>query len=72
MSIEFFLLAEVGLDPWTEKVLDVALKNGYEQNTGSPGILESLTAFGVKSKVGIVHSPVVPRAGQALVRIPKW
>ena len=67
-----YLCAEVEVEPGTEQVLGARLEEGYEQNTGSPGILEGSKELKGKSEICIARSLVVPRAGQALVRVANF
>lgn len=62
-----FLRAEVEVEPGTEHVLGARLEDGYEQNTGSSGILEVSKELRVKSDICIARSLVDTRAGQTLV-----
>lgn len=72
MFAEIFLCAEVEVEPGTEHLLGARLEDGYEQNTGSPGILEASKELRGKSDVCIACSLVVQRAAQTLVRVPNF
>ena len=61
-----FLCAEVEVE------FGARLEEGYKQNTGSPGILEGSTELRGKSDICIARSIVVPRAGQAFVRVDNF
>ena len=48
------------------------LEEGYEQNSGSPGILEGSKELLGTSEIGIARSLVVQKAGQTLVRVANF
>ena len=48
------------------------LEGGYEQNSGSPGILEGSKELLGTSEIGIARSLVVPKAGQTLIRVANF
>ena len=61
--------ADAELEPGTEQVIGVRLEGGYEQNSGSPGILEGSKELRGTSEIGTARFLVVPKAGQILVRV---
>ena len=67
-----FLCADVEVQAGTELVIGARLEDGYDQNTGSPGILEESKELRGKSEICIARSLVVPRAGQTPVRIANF
>ena len=71
MFVEFFC-ADVEVQAGTELVIGARLEDGYDQNTGSPGILEESKELRGKSEICIARSLVVPRAGQTPVRIANF
>jgi len=62
------LCAEVEVEPGTEHVLGARLEDGYQQNTGSSGILEDSNELRGKSDICIARSLVDTRAGQTFLR----
>ncbi|PFX24433.1 hypothetical protein AWC38_SpisGene10957 [Stylophora pistillata] len=66
-----FLCADAELEPGTEQVIKGRLEGGYEQNSGSPGILEGSKENGV-SEIDIVCSLVVPKAGRTPIRVANF
>ena len=67
-----FLCADAELEPGTEQVIRARLEGGYEQNSGSPGILEGSKELLGTSEIGIARSLVVPKAGQTPVRVANF
>ena len=67
-----FLCADPELEPGTKQVIRARLQGGYEQNFGSPGILEGSKELQGTSEIGIARSLVVPKAGQTLVRVANF
>ena len=53
----------------TEQEIRTRLDGGYEQNSGSPRILEGWKEVQGTSKIGMGRSLVVPKAGETLVRV---
>ncbi|KAL9970389.1 hypothetical protein ACROYT_G022754 [Oculina patagonica] len=67
-----FLCADVEVEPGTEQVIGARLEEGYEQNFGSPGILEGSKELRRDSEICIARSLVVPKAGQTPIRVANF
>ena len=57
------------MEPGTEQVIEAKLENGYDRNTGTPGILEESRELRGKSEISIARSLVIPRDGLTIVRV---
>ena len=63
-----FLSEDIQLEPGTEQVFEAKLENGYDHNTGTPGILEESKEVRDKLEINIAHSLVIPRDGLTIVQ----
>ena len=63
---------DIEVEPGTEKIIEAKLKNGFEHNTNTPGILEELKELRGKSEINLTRSLVNPRVGLTLVRVPDF
>ena len=48
------------------------MENGYDRNTGTPGILEEPKELRGKSEIHIARSLVIPRDGLTIVRVANF
>ena len=67
-----FLCDDIQVEPGTEQVVEAKLENGFEHNTGTPGILEESRELRGKSEINIARSLVIPRDGLTLVRVANF
>ena len=67
-----FVCDDIKVQPGTEQVIEAKLENGFERNTGTPGILEDSRELTGKSEVNIAHSLVIPRDGLTLVQVANY
>ena len=67
-----FLSEDIQVEPGTEQVFEAKLENGYDQNTGTPGILEESKELRGKSEINIARSLVIPRDGLTIVRVANF
>lgn len=67
-----FLREDIQVEPETEQVFEVKLENGYDRNTGTPGILEASKELREKSDITIALSLVIPRDGLTIVRVANF
>ncbi|KAL9952487.1 hypothetical protein ACROYT_G039751 [Oculina patagonica] len=67
-----FLSDDIQVEPGTEQVFEAKLENGYDRNTGSPGILEESKELRGKSEINIARSLVIPRDGLTIVRVANF
>ena len=67
-----FLSEDIQVEPGTEQVLEAKLENGYDRNTGTPGILEESKELRDKSEINIARSLVIPRDGLTIVRVANF
>ena len=55
------------MEPGAEQVFEAKLENGYDHNTGTPGILEESKELRDESEINIARSLVIPRDGLTIV-----
>ena len=60
------------MEPGTEQVIEAKLKNGYDRNTGTPGILEELRELRGKSEIYVARSLVIPGDGLAIIQVSNF
>ena len=60
------------MEPGTEQVFEAKLENGYDRNTGTPGILEGPKELRGKSEIHKARSLVIPRDGLTIVRVANF
>ena len=69
---KIFLSDDIEVEPGTEQVIEAKLENGYDRNTGSPGILEESRELRRKSEINVARSLVIPRDGLTMVRVANF
>ena len=69
---KIFLNDDIQVEPGTEQVIEAKLENGYDRNTGTPGILEESRELRGKSEINVARSLVVPRDGLTIVRVANF
>ena len=69
---KIFLNDDIQVEPGTEQVIEAKLENGYDRNTGMPGILEESRELRGKSEINVARSLVVPRDGLTIVRVANF
>ena len=67
-----FLTEDIQVEPGTEQVFEAKLENGYDRNTGTPGILGESKKLRDKSEINIARSLVIPRDGLTIVRVANF
>ena len=71
-ACKFFLRYDIQVEPGTEQVIKAKLENGYDRNTGTPGIVEESRELRGKSEINVARSLVVPRDGLTIVRVANF